>query len=411
MFRRRAERGPRVSNMNEAEIRRRLEQLAQVEPSAEATQRATDRVRQTLLQPDARSNARLASLWRTIMKSPLTKLATAAVIAVGAAIGIALMGSTPAFADVVQSLLSVKTASFKMAMRVEGVPPQKFDCLYAEPIRMRQTSEDGSAVVISDFEQAKIVTLIPAQKQAVEVKLENMPQNDLSQYNMFSEIRKRLQEAQATADESVEYLGERQIDGVQTIGYHVLTPGVEITLWADSRTNLPVEMEHAAGPATYTMTDFVFDIEIEESLLSQEIPADYTVRTMQVDASEPREDDLVTMFRLWAEHMDGSFPSAFERQVLMEFIQAQTKKMSENGQEPSEEAMMQLQPVIAQLNRGGMFAMQLPADSDWHYAGQDVTFGDAEAVVFWYRPAGSATYRVIYGDLHVEDVSPADLPQ
>ena len=298
-----------------------------------------------------------------------------------------------------------------MTMSVEGVPPQKFECLYAEPIRMRQTAEDGSAVVISDFEQARIVSLRPARKEAVVVEMENMPEDDLSQCNMFSEIRKRLQEAQDAPDELVEYLGEKQINGVKTIGYHVRTPVAEITLWADPRTNLPVEIEHTAGPATYTMTDIIFNVQIDESLLSQEIPADYTVRTMQVDASEPMEADLVAMFRLWAEHMDGSFPSAFERNVLMEFVQAQREKMTKDGQEPSEEAMMQLQPVIAQMNRGGLFAMQLPTDSDWHYSGKLVTFGDTDAPIFWYRPAGSETYRVIYGDLHIEDVTPAGLPK
>lgn len=399
-----------MSNMNEAEIRRCLEQLAQVQPSEETARRATERVREMLTQPSIRSNARPASLWRTIMKSPFAKLATAAVIAVVAIIGITQIGSTPAFADVVESLLSVKTASFKMTMSVEGAPPLTFDCLYSEPIRMRQTTADGSAVVISDFEKARILTLAPAQKRAMVVEMENMPQDDLNQYNRFSEIRRRLQGAQATANESVEYLGERQINGVQTIGYHVRTPVVDITLWADPRTNLPVEIEYTGGPGTYTMTDIVFDVEIEESLLSQEIPAGYTVRTMQIDASEPREDDLVAMLRLWAEHMDGRFPSAFERRVLMEFVQAQRQKVTEDGQEPSEEAMMQVQPVIAQLNRGGMFAMQLPADSDRHYVGKDVAFGDAETPIFWYRPQGSETYRIIYGDLHIDDVAPAALP-
>jgi len=226
--------------MNEAEIRRCLEQLAQVQPSEETARRATERVREMLTQPSIRSNARSASLWRTIMKSPFTKLATAAVIAVVAIIGITQIGSTPAFADVVQSLLSVKTASFKMTMSVEGAPPQTFDCLYSEPIRMRQTTADGSAVVISDFEKARIVTLMPSQKQAFVVEMENMPEGDQSQYNMFREIQKRLQEAQGTADESVEYLGEKQIDRIKTVGYHVQKPGCDMTLWADPRTNLPV---------------------------------------------------------------------------------------------------------------------------------------------------------------------------
>ena len=41
-----------MSTMNDAELRRRLEVLAQVQPSAQATSRALDRVRQTLMDPN-----------------------------------------------------------------------------------------------------------------------------------------------------------------------------------------------------------------------------------------------------------------------------------------------------------------------------------------------------------------------
>ena len=47
----------------------------------------------------------------------------------------------------------------------------------------------------------------------------------------------------------------------------------------------------------------------------------------------------------------------------------------------------------------------------WHYAGKGVKFGDANTPVFWYRPEGSKTYRVIYGDLSVKDVAPENLPK
>ncbi len=53
----------------------------------------------------------------------------------------------------------------------------------------------------------------------------------------------------------------------------------------------------------------------------------------------------------------------------------------------------------------------LPEDSDWHYAGADATFGDATTPVFWYRPEGSVTYRVVYADLSVLDVAAEDLPK
>jgi len=57
-----------------------------------------------------------------------------------------------------------------------------------------------------------------------------------------------------------------------------------------------------------------------------------------------------------------------------------------------------------------MFVMKLPAES-WRYAGENVKFGDAQTPVFWYQPAGSQMYRVIYGDLSVKDVAPEHLPK
>jgi hypothetical protein len=40
-----------------------------------------------------------------------------------------------------------------------------------------------------------------------------------------------------------------------------------------------------------------------------------------------------------------------------------------------------------------------------------VRLGETETPIFWYRPKGSETYHVIYGDLHVENVDPEDLPE
>jgi len=352
------------------------------------------------------------NIWRTIMKSPITKLAAAAAIIIVVLIGIhQIGGSTPAFAEVVRPFLTAHTATFKMTMEVEGVPPQKFDCMYAEPARMRQTAQDNSAVVISDFQQGRIVTLLPAQKRAMVIEMENMPDEDHSKFNMFREIRKHLQEAQDTEDESVQFLGEKEIDGLTVIGYHVQKPAVDITVWADPQTKLPVEMTNTSGPTTYTMTDIVFDVELDESLFNLEIPDGYTVRTMQVDASEPTEKDLLEMFHIWAEHMDGNLPSVLDMNASMEFVKYQRKKMKEEGQEPSEESVLELQKTIMKMGRGAVFVQQMPAESDRHYTGKGVKFGDAEKAIFWYRPEGSETYRVIYGDLSVKDVAPENLPK
>jgi len=63
------------------------------------------------------------------------------------------------------------------------------------------------------------------------------------------------------------------------------------------------------------------------------------------------------------------------------------------------------------MTRGMMFLMLImKPENDWHYAGEGVQLGEALIPICWWRPDGSDTYRVIYGDLSIEDVAPEDVP-
>jgi outer membrane lipoprotein-sorting protein len=362
---------------------------------------------------DAPAMAR-PSIWRTIMKSRITKLAAAAAIVIAVLVGIyEIGGSASAFAEVVKPFLTARTAAFKVTINVEGGPTQTGEGMFMEPGRLRQTSPDGT-VVITDLQQGRMLALIPSQKRAIVYELVNI-QEDPGELNIFTEIRKRILEAKETEDESVEFLDEREIEGRNAIGYHVEKPGVDITVWADAETKIPIRLENIMGPTTYIMSDIIFDVELDESQFSVGIPEGYTVHTLQMDCSEPTEKDLIEMFRIWSDNMDGNLPSSLEMSASMEFVRYQQAKMKRQGREPSEqemmEKMMEVQQTIMKMSRGAMFVQQLPADSDSHYVGKDVKFGDADTPIFWYRPEGSETYRVIYGDLTIKDVAPENVPK
>ena len=85
------------------------------------------------------------------------------------------------------------------------------------------------------------------------------------------------------------------------------------------------------------------------------------------------------------------------------------KRLYEKFDKPLPQLVQETQNTMTLIVRGIMFAQMLPADSDWHYAGKDVKLGDVNTAIFWYRPANSETYRVIYGDLSVKDVAPENL--
>jgi outer membrane lipoprotein-sorting protein len=354
------------------------------------------------------------TLRRTIMKSPITKLAVAAVIIVAVVIGInEFIGPSVAFADVVRPLLTANTATFRVTSKVQGGPTQTGDGMFKEPGRMRQSSPEGVTTVV-DLQQGKMVVRITAQKRAIVYELINI-QEDPGQFNMFEEIRRRILEAQENEDECVEFLGENEIEGRAAIGYHVQKAGIDITIWADAETKIPIRMENTIGTATTIISDIVFNVPLEDSLFDLDIPEEYTVHTLQVDCSDATEKDLLNMFRIWPDEMDGSFPSTLEMSVTMEFVMYQQKKMIEKGQKPSEQEMMEkimeMQQTMMKISRGLTFVQELPSDSDWHYAGKDAKFGDTDTAIFWYRPEGSQTYRVIYADLSITDVVPENLPK
>ena len=68
-----------MSKIDENQIHDRLKILSQIEPSSEATGRAVQRARDTLINEKSRQRAS-TKIWRNIFKSPITKFAAAAEI-------------------------------------------------------------------------------------------------------------------------------------------------------------------------------------------------------------------------------------------------------------------------------------------------------------------------------------------
>ena len=49
--------------------------------------------------------------------------------------------------------------------------------------------------------------------------------------------------------------------------------------------------------------------------------------------------------------------------------------------------------------------------TDLHYAGAGVQLGDARTAIMWWCLPDASTYRVIYGDLTIGDLTPGELPR
>ena len=156
------------------------------------------------------------------------------------------------------------------------------------------------------------------------------------------------------------------------------------------------------------LKNFQLDTSVDESLLSMDVPQGYTKKDTQIDLGNATEKDFIESLRIWASILnDGVFPDSIGTENAMKEIPELGQKI--NALNLPEEQATQLGMVFG---KGMLFHQIINSRGDqWKYIGAGVKYGDKSKVIFWYQPKVSTNYRVIYGDLHVEDVSPDKLPK
>ena len=347
---------------------------------------------------------------RIIMKNSITKLAVAAMIIVAILLGINLLGINGAgkvYADIVEQLASARTMTYSIltSTPVESMPTLRSQMVFKEPGLVRTTTPDGYINVI-DWTQNRGISILPTKKQYIEFEASNLehdPDND-----NFVVIEK-LRTLPFEADET---LGEREIDGRILEGFRVIKDDMITTIWIDpeSAELVRVEIDYTNSPGmNIIMTDFQFNVELSDSLFSLIPPEDFTPVQVQADVSTVTERDLIDYLLMWSTWTkDSTFPPTFNP-IELPKITAEMIKQGKFGEDES--SRQDKQAEATKMYRGIMFVTQLPAESNWRYAGENVSFGDPATPVFWYKPTGFKTYRVIYADLSVKDVMPDMLPQ
>ena len=111
-----------------------------------------------------------------------------------------------------------------------------------------------------------------------------MPKERLPTEWILAGFRSLLLDAREKPDVKRESLGEKEIDGRRVIGFRFTHPRLYrmvMNLWGDPKTGLPVRIETTMASPTsnvkVTMSDFVFNADMDESLFSVEPPAGYKV--------------------------------------------------------------------------------------------------------------------------------------
>jgi hypothetical protein len=376
------------------------------------------------------------NIWRIIMKSKVTKLAAAAVIIIAAFTTIHFCGGrmeSVAFADVVQPILKARTASFDVALESGNQPIQRshFSCL--SPGLIRQTLSDGTINIV-DYQQNKTLNLNPNDKTAKLIWL--VPFQDVGVSDILGQMQQRIEQAISLSDDSVERLGRKFIEGQDAIGFRVKLSGEQdyvigwqgrgtFTIWADPDTKHPIRLEwyDEITGINSIATNIEINVDLDKAMFGMEIPKDYALTEEQKEErtvlpTTVDEQKIIANLREWIDLSGGTFPSSvlgynaikdLDPNADISFIQKEWKGFHGfvHVNMPSLKAFLK---VMQLMSFGGLIG-PMPSDSDWHYAGKGVKFGDADTAIFWYRPVNSKTYRVIYGNLSIKDVKPEDLPK
>jgi len=340
---------------------------------------------------------------RTIMRSPITRIAAVAAVIIVAALGINyIMAPSVTWARVIEPILNAKTVVFDMILGTDDTGMVSHEIVVGSRMR-RVMSNMPNMTMIIDIDNANLLALDTDAKTAVYADIAGELGDRHQSYIKF--VRQIIGQL---LDGQVEELGEQVIDGQKAIAFVGRGQNEEVRIWADPETALPIRIEAEIGQElSFIMKNFEFNAAVDESLMSMDVPDGYTLQETNIDLGNTTEENFVESLRIWAEIIgDGTFPESIGTQSAMAQMPVLIQKVA--AMQVSEEKGTEIGMSFA---KGMLFHQTLESQGAWNYAGAGVKLGDADTAIFWYQPQDSATYRVIYGDLSVKDVAEENLPK
>jgi hypothetical protein len=350
-----------------------------------------------------------SGLRRIIMSKPMTKLAIAAAIVIAALI--VFQTNTfvsPSFADVIKPLFEAQTIVFDMIAGNENDPqaPVIHDLVKGQMIR-RTVSTLANTTMIIDIDGKRMLNLDSQTQGALYSDIKGSLEEGTRSFLKF--IREALIRVQSYPGFKAQELPRQEFDGRELFGFLSEGPNERIVIWADPKTALPVRIEMKLGGQEMLLKNFEFDVPLEDELFSMNIPEGYKSMESALDLTNPTEQDFVAFMDFWAKEMlGGHFPDSAGTQEFMKLVEPMQQKMVEMKVTPQQG--MQIGGYYAK----GMMFMQLFElyhKGTCQYLGKGVQYGDASKAIFWYKFNDAATYRVVYGDLSVKDVTEENLPK
>ena len=371
------------------------------------------------------------STWRIIMNKKMTKLAAAAMIVIGVFVGFELFQGTSSvsWAQVRQQVAAVKAVLYKAKVDAteNGQPSQlQIEATLADEHGTRMDAYMGDQLLGTSFTLADTKThiyIMPAQKKYIEVAL-------TEEIRIENGDPKLIVEAFLGGD--YKKLGRREINGVTVEGVQSndvsptegvpggaglmeglegLSTKVTASLWVDVATGWPVEItfditdENGGEQMTIVVSDFQWDAQIDPTTFASVIPEGYELM-YKVNAENLEEgNQLVEGLKYFAQINDGKYPAKMSiRDVVGEIGNIYRAKSGDPTFQIDDSQ-------VSTLKYGAQYFGTLQTEGkDPVYNGQTVTAANADKILLRWK-LDDGKYRVIFGDLRIEDVSEGRLAE
>jgi hypothetical protein len=256
-------------------------------------QAVKERLLVALGQQSARPSAvRFRRDWKGVNMRKALSAAIFLVAATGvAAYWIPQPGSTgEAFAAMLHRIQEIHTVSFQMSVDMKGSPegfPLKTKLTAMDPGWLRTEVLVGGqrAVMIANYPQQKQLMLLPETKLAV-LKPIKVGAGSPQGQNYVERLRNMNKE-------HAKFVGNDEVEGKAALKYEYQHRGDFYKLWLDAATKLPLRVESAnvedasQADITVTISNFVWDVAVDEADFSLEAPEGYTMTSAAALSGSP----------------------------------------------------------------------------------------------------------------------------
>ncbi len=429
-----------------------FEEVVKKDLEVRASDETFDRMRDIVLDAhgaarETESAATLSIAWRKIMKSPMTKLAVAAVVAIACLTGAFLWkgtGSGIALADVLTRLEQVTAYMYQMQVtrtdRVvrneESTSTVLVSREHGIKVAYRKADPNRGDIAVGD------TYLLPRRKSMIFVDHKEKTYTPIKEesgkigyykeeYNEPHTIIKQFLACDHIS------LGQSVIDGVTVEGFQTTDLNyrggffgqddyfigdytkVDVKLWVNTETFLPVRLEENVVTSHETHIhqicyDFRWNVILSAADFEPNIPDGYTAPYGNFIIPANSEENALKGLSLFGDLL-GRYPRGLVETMDEAFINGEIQRVAgwddsydvglSNDEKTKITSKVMLMVVPLYFYDGLVQNKKDPA-----YYGETVRPGDAEKVLLRWR-LDDGQYRVIFGDLNARAVTPEELAE